>query len=323
MDAICMGELFLDMFAAEKGRRLSEVSAFFPTPGGAAANVAVQITRLGGSCGFIGKVGDEAFGHHLAEVLKQEGVDCRGIRFDPQARTTTNFIALPDENSAEWLFYRNPGADMRLRPEELDREMIRQCRAFYFGSLGLIDEPLRSATREAVQTAQVAGEMIVFDANYRPSLWRSEAHASRSMLDVLKWVDILKVNEIELPLLAGQEKDIVTASRMLLDMGPALVAVTLGPKGSFYQCEAGSGWVPGFAVTTVEASGCGDAFVGSLMVKLLEKPDWRAGLSPDCLAASLRFANAAGALTATRKGVIPALPNTDMVEAFLKSHQIL
>ncbi len=208
---------------------------------------------------------------------------------------------------------------MRLQPEELDRELIRQSRAFYFGSLGLIDEPLRSATQEAVRTAHAAGQMIVFDANYRPPLWKSEAQAARSMLDVLKWVDILKVNEIELALLAGLEMDAISASCMLLERGPALVVVTLGSKGSFFQCKAGSGWVPGFAVTTVEASGCGDAFVGSLMVKLLEKRDWRAGLSPDCMTESLRFANAAGALTATRKGVIPALPDSAMVEAFLKS----
>ena len=113
MDIVCLGELLVDMFPAELGRRLVEVSAFRPKPGGAPANVAVAAKRLGAQSAFIGKVGDEEFGHFLADVLKQAGVNIDGIRFDPEARTTMAFIAMPDVNSYEIVFYRNPGADTR------------------------------------------------------------------------------------------------------------------------------------------------------------------------------------------------------------------
>ena len=128
MDIVCLGEVLVDMFPAELGRKLAEVSAFRPKPGGAPANVAVAAARLGAESAFIGKVGDEAFGHHLADVLADEGVETRGMRFDTYARTGLAFIAMPDENTAEFVFYRNPGADMMLRAEELDRELLPTSR---------------------------------------------------------------------------------------------------------------------------------------------------------------------------------------------------
>ena len=131
MDVICLGELLVDMFPAELGRPLAQVSAFRPKPGGAPANVAVAARRLGKTSAFIGKVGDDAFGHHLAGVLETEGVDVSGMRYDRQARTAMAFIAMPDENNYDILFYRNPGADMRLRADELDERLLRQAEIFH------------------------------------------------------------------------------------------------------------------------------------------------------------------------------------------------
>jgi fructokinase len=165
MDIVCLGELLIDMFPAEVGRSLVEVSAFRPKPGGAPANVAVAAVRLGAYSAFIGKVGDEVFGRHLADILRQEGVDVRGMRYDKEARTGMAFIAMPDVNSYEILFYRNPGADMRLQADELDRELLQETRAFHFGSLSLIQEPSRSATLEAAKIAREAGALISFDVD--------------------------------------------------------------------------------------------------------------------------------------------------------------
>lgn len=312
-----MGELILDMFAAESGRHLADVSAFLPTPGGAAANAAVQMARLGGKAGLIGKVGDEVFGHHLVGIFADEGVDISRIRYDQKARTTLNFIALPDVNHAEMLFYRHPGADMSLSPAELDPQWMQQSRAFYFGSPGIIDEPFRSSNLEAIRIVRSAGEMVIFDANYRPSLWKNEQQAVETMHEMLKVVDVLKANETELALLTGGISDFEQASRTLLKQGPTLVVATLGPQGSLFCCEQGSGYVPGFSVPTVDASGCGDSFVGCLVFQLLSTSDWRSNLDRSRLRAILRFANAAGALTATRKGVIPALPTAGQIVDFL------
>ena len=204
MDLICLGELLIDMFPAELGRSHAEVSAFRPVPGGAPANAAVAARRLGAEAAFIGKVGDDPFGHYLVDVLAREGVETRGMRLDPEARTTMNLMAQPDANHYDCLFYRNPGADTRLRPDELDVELLRTTRAFHFGSLSLTDEPARSATIEAVKIAKAAGALISYDVNYRPTLWKSPEEAAAQARAMIRYADLVKVNEAELALLAGE-----------------------------------------------------------------------------------------------------------------------
>jgi fructokinase len=316
MDIVCLGELLVDMFPAELGRRIVEVSAFRPKPGGAPANVAVAAARLRARSAFIGKVGDEAFGHHLADVLRQEGVDVRGMRYDAEARTGMAFIAMPDENTAEFVFYRNPGADMRLRADELDRELLQETRAFHFGSLSLGQEPSRSATLEAARIAREAGGLISFDVNYRPTLWNSPQEAYDRVMATIPHSNLLKVNEVELALLTGSE-NLDTASKVLLEMGPDLCVVTLGPGGSYFRVAEGGEHVPAFKVQTVDAVGCGDAFVAGLLCQLVVGADWRTQLSMARMREILRYANAVGALTALKQGVIPALPTAAMVDEFL------
>jgi len=329
VDIVCLGELLIDMFPAELGRTLAEVSAFYPKPGGAPANVAVAAARLGASSAFIGKVGDEAFGRHLAELLASEGVETRGMRFDRQARTGLAFIAQPDENTSEFVFYRNPGADMLLRVDELDRELLQSARAFHFGSISLIQEPSRSATLEALEIARQAGATISFDVNYRPTLWGSAQEARERILMTVPQVDLLKVNEIEVSLLTGREvsssaSDLGVASRSLLDAGPSLCVVTLGPEGSYFRAAAGGEHIPPFRVQTVDATGCGDAFVAGLLCQLVRVTGCSAGGFPELgvarLREILRYANAVGALTSLKRGVIPALPTAAEVDAFLAAH---
>jgi len=319
MDIVCLGELLIDMFPAEVGRRLVEVSAFRPKPGGAPANVAVAATRLGAQSAFIGKVGDEAFGHHLADILRREDVEVRGMRYDQEARTGMAFIAMPDENTAEFVFYRNPGADMRLRADELDHNLLQETRAFHFGSLSLGQEPSRSATLEAAKIAREAGALISFDVNYRPTLWSSPEAAYEQVMATIPRTDLLKVNEVELALLAGSE-DLDSASKTLLQMGPDLCVVTLGPDGSYFRVAEGGEHVPPFKVKAVDAVGCGDAFVAGLLCQLVVGVDWRAQLSMARMREILHYANAVGALTALKQGVIPALPTTAMVDEFLRQH---
>ncbi len=315
-DIVCLGEVLVDMFPAELGRSLAEVSAFHPKPGGAPANVAVAATRLGARSAFVGKVGDEAFGHHLAEVLRREGVDVRGMRFDEDARTGLAFIAKPDENTSEFVFYRNPGADMRLRADELDRELLRGTRAFHFGSLSLGVEPVRSATLEALTVAREAGALVSFDVNYRPTLWSDPDEAYGRVMAMLAHVNLLKVNEDELALLAGSG-DLDTAAGVLLEQGPDLCVVTLGAEGSYFRVAGGGERVPPFRVQPVDATGCGDAFVAGLLYQLVSGADWRDQLTPARMRQILRYANAVGALTSLTQGTIPALPTAAQVDEFL------
>ncbi len=299
MDLVCLGELLIDLFPAESGRRLVEVSAFHPTPGGAPGNVAVAARRLGLTSAFIGKVGDDAFGHYLIATLAAEGVETHGIRLDDEARTPLAFIALPDPHHAEFVFYRNPGADTRLRPDELDEALLRHTRALHVGSLSLTAEPSRAATLRAVAIARAAGVMVSFDVNYRPSLWPHPDAAISAIRRLLPLADVVKINEDELRLLTGTDDP---------DAG--------GPAAS---SAAAAGFVPAFAVPTVDAIGCGDAFMAGVLVGLLGGAGgaWSQRLDDAYLRPILRYANAVGALTATREGALPALPTVAEVEAFL------
>jgi fructokinase len=326
MDIVTLGELLIDMFPAKVGQRMGEVEAFIPKPGGAPANVAVAARRLGANSAFIGKVGADLFGHFLKGVLDDEGVDTRGVRFDEEARTTMAIIAMPDENSAEFVFYRNPGADHRLRPDELDSALLKSTRAFHFGSLSLTDEPARGATHEAIRIARRSGALISYDVNYRPSLWKEPGQALEQAQAMLVKVDLLKVNEGEVALLSGMESvdpqdlsQLESAAQTLLARGPRLIVITLGRDGSFFLTEAGCAYVPPFRVETIDAIGCGDAFVAGLLSQLVGDGDWREKLITECLSEILRYANAVGALTSLTRGVIPALPTARQVDEFLRS----
>lgn len=320
LDVITLGEVLIDMFPAEVGRSMTAVSAFLPKPGGAPANVAVAASRLGARAGFIGKVGEDIFGHYLEEVLQKEGVDTSGLRFDPQARTTLVFIALPDVNNAEFVFYRNPGADLLLRPEELDRQLLSSVASLHFGSISLISEPSGSATRLAVEIARQAGALISFDVNYRPTLWQSVPNALEIVKAIIPAVNLVKVNEAELQLLSGQD-DLERGARSLLEAGPDLCVVTLGAQGSYYQTHENSAFIPAFPVETVDATGCGDAFIAGLLCCLVRDGKHLHDLSADRLNNALRYANAVGALTAMSLGVIPALPRAHQVAEFLQANQ--
>jgi len=328
MDIVTLGELLIDMFPSQIGLSLVDVPAFHPKPGGAPANVAVAASRLGKQSAFIGKVGDDAFGHFLVDTLAQEGVNTRGVLLDKKARTSMAFIALPDEHQAEFLFYRNPGADMLLNAGELDHALLQQARAFHFGSISLIAEPYLTATKEAVKIAKESGALISFDVNYRSSLWPAESDPKPVIMEMINKADLVKVNQDELLFLTG-EKDLRAGSRFLRVQGPALIVVTLGAEGSYFNCAGSSqndptsdGRIPPFPVKTVDSIGCGDAFTAGLLSRLISAKNWHDLLNQENLSDILRYANAVGALTAQKQGVIPALPTAAEVEAFLQSKTI-
>jgi fructokinase len=304
------------MFPAEVGKRLVEVSAFHPKPGGAPANVAVCLARLEARSAFIGKVGDDAFGHYLAAVLAQEGVETRAMRFDDYARTTMAFIASPDPNTAEFLFYRNPGADTRLQAGELDRKLLAESKALHMGSLSLVEEPIRSAAVEAIHLCKAAGGMISLDVNYRPTLWSGPEAAYEQVMAILPEVDLVKVNEDELFLLTGT-RDLDSGSSRILQRGPSICAVTLGARGSFFRTSLGLGRVAPFEIETVDATGAGDAFISGLLKRLVTGDEWCSQCDPPTMRRNLLYANAVGAITAQTQGAIPALPKASAVEEFL------
>lgn len=321
MKIICLGELLIDMFPAEVGKAMVEVSAFHPKPGGAPANAAVAAARLGFQSGFIGKVGDDIFGHYLERVLREEGVNTRGIQFDSVARTTLVFIAMPDVHNAEFVFYRNPGADMLLKPEELPEDLLHTTRCLHFGSLSLSNEPITSAAMRAIELTRQGGGLVSFDVNYRPALWASPGETVQQVKQVLPLVDLVKVNEKELELITG-ESDLRRGSQALLAFGPQICVITLGAKGSYFNTGLEAEFIPGFKVETIDATGCGDAFIAGLLTQVVSQEQLLTDIPSAQWSSALRYANAVGALTALKQGVIPALPTGEQVEDFLSQQPI-
>lgn len=319
IEIVSLGEILIDMFPVEVGRKLADVSAFYPKPGGACANVAVGVSRLGKHSAFIGKVGNDPFGLSLKSILKENGVETRGLKMDERVRTSLAFIAMPDENSAEFIFYRNPGADLCLRSDELDPTLFEKASAFHCGSLSLVDEPARTAQYKAVEYAKNAGAFISFDVNHRPKLWKNESDAIDQIRKMIGLADLLKVNENELKILTGSQ-DPIAGGKELLKSGVKLVAITLGTKGSYFFSTDYHGHVPPFKVQTIDAIGCGDAFVAGLLSSLTSRSGSLLDLDETFLRSCFTFANACGALTSTKRGVIPALPDALEVNGFLNKN---
>lgn len=322
-EVVCLGEALIDMVAQQKGVKIQEVKGFSPAPGGAPANVAAGVAKLGVRSAFLGKVGNDPFGYLLRDTLMANGVDVGGMRFDDTARTALAFVSLTAEGVPEFIFYRNPSADMLYEPGDVDTHRVRRARIFHFGSISLLNEPVRSATLYALLIAREAGAIISYDPNMRPALWHSEHEGREQMETGLRYADVLKLNETELQFLTGVRAPEVGVTHLFTRFTQlVLIAVTLGEQGCYYATPLHSGAVAGIPVEVVETVGCGDAFVAAMLVQLRKRARGRDAvrhLSRTDLERTFQYANAAGALTATRPGAIPALPTDAEVAKLLES----
>lgn len=321
IDVVCLGELLFDLVSAEPDLDLGAARTFTMAPGGAPANVAVGCARLGLDTAFIGCVGQDAFGTALRETLEAERVDCRGLIQTAAARTTLAFIATRSDGAKDLLFYRHPGADTQLRPADLPLDLLRGCRALHVCSVSLSTEPVRSATVAALEAARAGGALISFDPNWRAPLWPVPAEGTARIRAALAFADVVKVADEELEMVAGTA-DRDAALDALLAAGPRLAIITGGRAGAWAATASGArASAPGYPVATVDTLGAGDAFVAGALQWLLGPGGGRLDLGAEQLQTLLRRANAAGALTTTRLGVIPALPNPGQIDVFLESQR--
>ncbi|XP_021291353.1 probable fructokinase-4 [Herrania umbratica] len=313
---VSFGEMLIDFVPTVSGVSLAEAPGFLKAPGGAPANVAIAVARLGGKASFVGKLGDDEFGHMLADILKKNGVSCDGILFDQGARTALAFVTLRADGEREFMFYRNPSADMLLKPEELNLDLIRSSKVFHYGSISLIVEPCRSAHLKAMEVAKQSGALLSYDPNLRLPLWPSAEEARKQILSIWDKADVIKVSDVELEFLTGSDKIDDETAMKLWHPNLTLLLVTLGEKGSRYYTKNFHGSVDAFHVNTVDTTGAGDSFVGALLCKIVEDSTILENESK--LREVLKFANACGAITTTQKGAIPALPTEADALALIK-----
>lgn len=323
-DTICLGEALIDFVPLQQDVSLIEAEAFKKAAGGAPANVAAGLSKLGLHSAFVGKVGSDPFGRFLEKVIGDAGVDVSRMVFDHKVKTGLAFVAHKPGGVPDFTFYRDPSADMLLQPSELDADFTARSRVFHYGSISLISEPSRSATKGAAQIALDSGALVSYDPNYRPSLWESPEQAKAGMIDGLEFAHLVKVSEEELAFLTGLDS-LEAGAAALLDMAKnaSVVLATRGPDGCFWATRRASGHSSGFRIEPVDTTGAGDAFVAGTLYKLLEMeitPRKLPDVKPEQLDSICRFANAMGAIVATKRGAIQSMPTTFEVDSFLSSH---
>jgi fructokinase len=315
-DVIALGELLIDFIPGGKSDNGNVL--FERNPGGAPVNVLAQLAQLGKKTGFIGKVGNDPFGHFLQEVLVKNGVDTKGLILSDEAHTTMAFVHLDDQGERSFTFSRKPGADQLLRVDEIDSAFIQSAKIFHFGSISMTDEPAYSATLQAVKYAKDNKLLISYDPNLRELLWNDLEQAKRIIKEGMQYADILKISEDELEFITN-ETDLERGTSLLIAQYPfQLILVTLGAKGCFYRNANHIGNLAGFKVNIVDTTGAGDAFLGAMLYSILEndKPvkDW----NQQDLTSAVSFANAAGALATTSKGAITSMRQKQDIENLIE-----
>ena len=314
-DVVALGELLIDFTQngkSDKGNPLFEAN-----PGGAPCNVLAMLKKLGKSCAFIGKVGDDMFGRSLADTVKSIGIITDSLIFDKAVPTTLAFVQTFENGDRDFSFYRKPGADMMLTADEIPEDIIKRAEIFHFGTLSMTHEGVREATKKAIAIAKEHGALISFDPNLRPPLWDSMDNAREQMEWGLAQCDILKIADNEIEFLSGSA-DFDEGAAYLKEHFPniRLINITAGADGSYSYYEDQRVFVPSFRLGgTIETTGAGDTFCASVIACVLEKG--LDGLTEADLTKMLRFSNAAAYLVTTKKGAIRSMPERKQIEEIL------
>ncbi len=309
-DVVALGELLVDFTEngiSEQGNPLLEAN-----PGGAPCNVLSMLQNLGKKTAFIGKVGADAFGQMLIQAVRAQGINTDNLLTDDVVNTTLAFVHTDREGDRSFSFYRNPGADMMLRWDEVHQEMLGDTRIFHFGTLSMTERQIGNVTKKAVERAKSEGALISFDPNLRPPLWKSLEDAKDKMWYGIGQCDILKISDDEIYFLTGTQ-DINRGIEIILSRSnPRLVCATMGKNGSKAFCNGKSVFCEPFLRNdTIETTGAGDTFMACVLNTVLEKG--LEALSEKELLEMLRFANAASSIITTRKGALKVMPGKNEV----------
>ena len=315
-DVTALGELLIDF--TENGLSAQGNYLLEANPGGAPCNVLSMLSKLGKKTAFIGKVGDDFLGRHLKDVVEAVGIDTRNLLMDDQVHTTLAFVHTYPDGDRDFSFYRNPGADMNLRVEEIDEGLIADTKIFHFGSLSLTHPGVREATKKALHIAKEQGCLISYDPNLRPPLWNTLEEAKEQIAFGMTRCDIMKISDNEIQWFTGEE-DFDAGIRILQETYHIpLILLSMGRDGSraYYQgmkVEV----APFLQENTIETTGAGDTFCACVLNYVLEHG--LDGLTPEDLQQMLRYANAAASLITTRKGALRVMPSSEDVERLLNS----
>lgn len=328
IEVLSYGEALVDFLPEAPGKKLRDVELFTKTSGGAPANAAIGMSRLGCKVGLLGKIGADEFGQFLYRHLEREGVDVRGVSLTEEAKTGVAFISLDENGDRSFLFFREPSADMTIRVEDIDEGVLADTAAALFGSNLLTKPPVRKATFHALGVAKAHGVFIVLDPNIRRHLWDDEETARAQVERLLGFGDLVKMNEEELEFVSGG-RTIEDGRRFyaenLAPRGTSAFVLTLAERGAALFAGDREVVVDAPRVDVLDTTGAGDGFVAALLTAFVALTRADGEVSGDSLRASarswdearwndvLRFACYVGSSVCTAFGATPALPHADSI----------
>ncbi|WP_124726848.1 carbohydrate kinase family protein [Staphylospora marina] len=306
----CVGELLIDWVCTEHGVSLAEGSRFEKKAGGAPANVAAAVARLGGEAVFMGRVGEDPFGDFLVNTLRKERVDVSMI--DRGGSTTFAFVSLKADGERDFVFCR--GADGEYSLDRIDLSRLRSGDILHFGSAtAWLPGELRVTVFQLLSIARDRGMFISFDPNHRDALIHDLESFRRDCLHFLEHARFVKMSEEEAMLVSGV-KDPMVAVNVLMRHGPDVLCVTMGASGTLLATRERMELVPSVRVKQVDSTGAGDAFVGAMLYRFAGEERLEEALGHHGkLAEFVRFANRAGAAACTGYGAIASLPTLEQV----------
>ena len=313
-DVVALGELLIDFTSS--GEAEDRAPLFKANPGGAPCNVLAMLSGLGKKTAFIGKVGNDFFGKHLKMVLEELGICTCNLLLDEKYHTTLAFVHNHPDGDRDFIFYRDPGADMKLCAHEVQEELIVQSRIFHFGSLSLTHPGVREATKKALQIAKENSCLISFDPNLREPLWDRLDEARKQIAFGLSQCDILKISDNELQWFTDR-LDLDEGVSFLQDIYRIkLILLSMGKNGSRAYYGGMKAEVKTFPLkNTIDTTGAGDTFCACALNYILEHN--LENLSYEDLLSMLTFANAAASLITTRKGALRVMPKKEEIEYLL------
>jgi fructokinase len=319
---LCFGEALIDMHG-EGNDGHGFARHFLPFAGGAPANVAVAVARLGGRARFAGMLAHDRFGDFLLHSLQQAGVDTIDVARTGEANTALAFVTLDSRGERSFSFYRPPSADLLFRAEHFRAQTFDNTAAFHACSNSLTDPGLAAATLEGMQRARQAGALVSFDLNLRPALWPRGSEPRNVVWPALQLADVVKLSAEEFDWLATDGEQALL-DRLWSGSARFLVVTDGASPLRWYNPDA-EGELPCYSVPMVDSTGAGDAFVGGLLHQLAAQAitpknldAWVATLPR--LHAALRYASACGAIAVTRHGSFAAMANADEVERFMETY---
>lgn len=308
---ICLGEALIDFIPTD-----SSNTTYQKSPGGAPANVAVGLSKLGLESTFIGKLGDDSLGHNLYDTLKSYQVNLE-VSFTEEAKTAITLVELSKEGDRSFEFYINPSADQFLRPADIKEDLFKLNKILHFGSISLIHQPSRSATKQAIDTAKRLGLLVSFDPNIRHDLWENDDQIKREVHSILREVDIIKLSEEELSFLTSID-DIGGGIEALQKNKIPFIVVTLGDKGCWIVNGQHKIHIPALSVNVLDTTAAGDAFVSGLLYCLNHIRGELKNMDADQLKEIAVFSTVCGGLATTTKGAMSSLPYGNEVHSVIQ-----